>query len=838
MINKKLYQEIQGGKNQFHSAILTSYSFNFHHFEHQVLKELRRKWITSVTVMADQRILDDMLGVASSHLKELSQSYTLLGRTAKGAFHPKINFFVGDDKLLLVFGSGNITPGGHGKNHELFTGFYADNENLTQLPLIIECWNYLMYLSKDFEGYSKNLFQSLPGHCDLLKSPPSAEHTFHQLDETTEVALLYNEQSSIFDQLSMLIPNEQIDKITIVSPYFDEEGQTLLNLLKQFSNAKMDVYLSTNFGLPPTKLIPNQSIMFYAWEETKRGKETINSKEEYNRKLHSKFFHFHAPNYEYCLIGSANATVPGLGAFNIKPVNEEFGALYKTSKKGFLSKLGITGTKKKVPYTDLKRDQSHSPGDRQDEAYTKKMIITNVDCFNHSMKIHYKRKTNITDGFVVLFDGHGVLIKEQPVVFSDNETLSIKISEVDIRLNPAYILLKDEEKKNCSNKQLVNFVNKLINTDPSKGNRDIRQVINSISCGQFNEFEVIELINNIQSAKDKKSIVGKSQALKDKDNSIAVSMTYQEAVSAAKSGHDYQIIVDTYSSNQLWKTLTQLFSHRYDLADSDLKNEEEDADTGSSHDRTHKIDDSYIIVVRNSNQIQRMTKSLKTMLFNYLQNIKRISWDKNHKISSIDLSEYLLITHVFTSVCYFAIFEFKKADDELFRMDQSNGIFRHSMFDIIENFAKLWIKIKNQEQPEEEYEQLNLQKLQQQALFQTFLYLCLLDKSLTEDFIKTKLQLIAFNLIYSMGLPDNSFSQYINNMAPSLGENSINPGSIIAFKDELCLKYNNMAESGEFFIIDHSGICQVISENSHKLDYISIFQKGQISPTKFKKLRL
>ncbi len=75
-------------------------------------------------------------------------------------------------------------------------------------------------------------------------------------------------------------------------------------------------------------------------------------------------------------------------------------------------------------------------------------------------------------------------------------------------------------------------------------------------------------------------------------------------------------------------------------------------------------------------------------------------------------------------------------------------------------------------------------------------------------------------------------------MAPSMGENNINPDSIIAFKDKLCLKYNNMAESGEFFIIDHSGICQVISKNGHKLDYISIFQKGQISTPKFKILRV
>lgn len=126
MEEKKLFYEIPGGKYNFHSAILTSFSFNFHHFEFQVLKSLRQRWISSVMVLADQRMLDDVLGVASGNLKQLSQLYSVIGMNAKGAFHPKINFLIGDDKLLVIFGSGNITPGGHGKNHELFTGFYVD----------------------------------------------------------------------------------------------------------------------------------------------------------------------------------------------------------------------------------------------------------------------------------------------------------------------------------------------------------------------------------------------------------------------------------------------------------------------------------------------------------------------------------------------------------------------------------------------------------------------------------------------------------------------------------------------------------------------------------------
>ena len=129
MQERKLFQEVPGRRNDFHSAVLTSYSFNFHHFEYQVLRTLRQKWITNISVMVDQHMLDGSIGLASGNLKQLSQSYSVNGISSRGAFHPKMNFLIGDSKLLLFFGSGNITPGGHGKNHELFTSFYADSRD-------------------------------------------------------------------------------------------------------------------------------------------------------------------------------------------------------------------------------------------------------------------------------------------------------------------------------------------------------------------------------------------------------------------------------------------------------------------------------------------------------------------------------------------------------------------------------------------------------------------------------------------------------------------------------------------------------------------------------------
>ena len=45
MSELKLFREIPKSAD-FHSAIMTTFSFDFHHFESQVLRELKRKGIT------------------------------------------------------------------------------------------------------------------------------------------------------------------------------------------------------------------------------------------------------------------------------------------------------------------------------------------------------------------------------------------------------------------------------------------------------------------------------------------------------------------------------------------------------------------------------------------------------------------------------------------------------------------------------------------------------------------------------------------------------------------------------------------------------------------------
>lgn len=106
-----------GGKNgKYHSAVLTTYAIDLIHFDNQLLNMLHRKQVCSINVFADTNQMDkSMEYVSPIYMRHIGKEYSITSISAVGAFHPKINFFVGDDAVLVVFGTGNLTVTGHGK---------------------------------------------------------------------------------------------------------------------------------------------------------------------------------------------------------------------------------------------------------------------------------------------------------------------------------------------------------------------------------------------------------------------------------------------------------------------------------------------------------------------------------------------------------------------------------------------------------------------------------------------------------------------------------------------------------------------------------------------------
>lgn len=63
-----------------------------------------------------------------------------------------------------------------------------------------------------------------------------------KVQEGLNAALLYNDsQSGILQQISNLVPLNEVQTITLLSPYFDEYGESLITLSQLCPNSTVNV---------------------------------------------------------------------------------------------------------------------------------------------------------------------------------------------------------------------------------------------------------------------------------------------------------------------------------------------------------------------------------------------------------------------------------------------------------------------------------------------------------------------------------------------------------------------------------------------------------------------
>lgn len=477
-----------GGKNgKYHSAVLTTYAIDLIHFDNQLLNILHRKQICSVNVFVDSNQMDkSMEYVSPVYMRNIGREYSITPINAIGAFHPKINFFIGDDTVLVVFGTGNLTVTGHGKNHEAFTGLMIDETDTTHRPLIEECWRYLSRFTKQCGDYEHNrILREIPENCTFLDSSFSiVPHSMCKVKEGLEAALLYNDsESGILQQISDLLPLKEVQAITVLSPYFDEDGDSLIALSRLCPNSTINVLIRTDCALPPSGMPQNDRVHFYDFNETERGKRAFKT---YDRQLHAKVFHFKTHDSEYCMVGSANATLAGLGTITHRGVNEEFGILYHSTELDFLSILGLK-TKKKI---DIPTNRIRHSRDEPSEI--KKRLRLLSACYQSGKLIIYSNEEISDDMLLAIDNGIESLIGELKHDKNNRYGVDIKLDKTQYT---CYLVDPD---KNCiSNKLFINWTGLLATTNPSKISRNLNRFISRIENDGYDGMEVAEMLSDV-----------------------------------------------------------------------------------------------------------------------------------------------------------------------------------------------------------------------------------------------------------------------------------------------------------------------------------------------------
>ena len=143
---KNIINLLDERSNIYHSALLTTYSFDPIFFESFYLPTLRRVGISNIVVLMDANMYDRLLADSSYQFHCVTQNnYTLVRQENRhsGVFHPKMALLFGENEGVLVVGSGNLTYSGLSNNEEVWNVFHVLGNESIHYPLFYKAWKYL-----------------------------------------------------------------------------------------------------------------------------------------------------------------------------------------------------------------------------------------------------------------------------------------------------------------------------------------------------------------------------------------------------------------------------------------------------------------------------------------------------------------------------------------------------------------------------------------------------------------------------------------------------------------------------------------------------------------------
>lgn len=435
MIERQNIIKLLGDRtNIYHSALLTTYSFDPIYFEAVYLSTLRKLGITNVVVLMDASMYDQLLSDSNYQCHRVSQyNYTLV-RTENyhsGVFHPKVVLFFGEEEGTLIVGSGNLTYSGLANNDEVWNAFHVQGNNSIHYPLFYQAWKYLSQSANQTSSLVSRQIDWM-----LEQSPWLHQETTDStalLSSGEECALLYNTaESTILDKLLLSIGDKRIVSIKVIAPFYDAEGDALSALKKQLAPKEMLCILDLERQSAPYSLL-------------KTDTSTVFCKSDSSNPLHAKIFELQAEDETWLLCGSANAGNMALGTGHYAFNDEVCILLHCNTQRNYIAELGL----KYIALTQEERKSIIKP--KQIEKDPNKLQVKFVYCEEQNDELRLQFSKDGIKGELTLLDSHQSIIYQKNII--TRQDMSINIADVEIaNLNMAVLMNNETE---ISNRLLV-----------------------------------------------------------------------------------------------------------------------------------------------------------------------------------------------------------------------------------------------------------------------------------------------------------------------------------------------------------------------------------------------
>ena len=592
MIERQNIIKLLGDRtNIYHSALLTTYSFDPIYFEAVYLSTLRELGITNVVLLMDASMYDQLLSDSNYQCHRVSQyNYTLVRKENShlGVFHPKVVLLFGEEEGTLIVGSGNLTYSGLANNDEVWNAFHVQGNNSIHYPLFYQAWKYLSQSANQTSSLASRQIDWM-----LEQSPWLHQETTDStvlLSSGDECTLLYNTaESTILDKLLLSADDKRIVSIKVVAPFYDAEGDALSALNKRLAPKEMLCILDLERQSAPYSLL-------------KTDTSTVFCKADSSNPLHAKIFELQTEDETWLLCGSANAGNMALGTGHYAFNDEVCILLHCNTQRNYIAELGLK-------YTALTQEEKRSIiKPKQIDNEPNKLPVKFVYCEEQNDELRLQFSKDGVKGELALLDSHQNIICQKNII--TRQDMSISITDVDIsNLNMAVLMNNETE---ISNRLLVVREVNVERGNPDPKRRKLSRLLD--------DPDLLENLNHILGYIEFDDSKKKSKAMKSTDTTASeekedITVT-SDRFSALK---DSTLSISMHSGIRILGYLRQNFfkNEEIDGTDDDLLTFDDAGSKGEDEkgtDPIHKVSEaSEATKIRNDvvNFLKRMSAFLQ-----------------------------------------------------------------------------------------------------------------------------------------------------------------------------------------------------------------------------------
>ena len=290
----------------YHSALLTTFSFDPTVFENVILIGMRSRGCRNIGIIADQNMLNRTLSEAAP-APRAGTAYHLAKRDVSGAFHPKIALRLGREGGSLMIGSANLTGAGLVGNMEAVSEILVTSEDMRAAPLLVAALEYFERHADPLDRAMKDVLGRARAKTPWLSAVTAAEEV--EIDGQRISFITETEEAGVGEALVSFIGDDVIHRLVAVSPYWDDDLRGLEQMRESLGSPASALVVETGeHDFSATTFQSKTGLTLHSTSTHPAGG---------TRRLHAKLLIACGQEADYILSGSANISEAGLfGRFN------------------------------------------------------------------------------------------------------------------------------------------------------------------------------------------------------------------------------------------------------------------------------------------------------------------------------------------------------------------------------------------------------------------------------------------------------------------------------------------------------------------------------------------